>query len=625
MLEQRKLAVMDPSVSIYQYIPIHASQEIRVLQLEPATSFAKPIVTHLFLRKIDEVDYPQHPLPTYHGVSYCWGAVQDVVWMMCDGQRLKITKNVDVMLRHLRKEHLPRNLWVDAICINQANDAEKAEQVGRMDRIYECADKVHIWLGTAAPKDEIQSIFAVLRNWALRPRHLPPIDLNGVPPPLLAAIDAFLARPWFARRWILQEVKLAHTVTVHCGQHRISWAWIRHVMDTLSATGNRENRMYLRLALMLPSIFGALEGFRSLEHNINPTTTILDLLWDFHFSLCRDKRDRLFALYGIWARTGRPSSYPDDEHESREPNLDPYIHCPVTYSSDFASVYSRLATAAIKSGTLQANGIISHVLAFGSLAQQNPNWPSWVPSWNLARKSPEKMTLSQHRSFVCSLPSIHVPELGILGSIYPVTTLHNNAGAGATMAFFRYIFEEPQAFECSETPDRVAASMLCRVMTISGALYDKAELDFDAVFTRSGKSSELAIGSDDRDAALMKALILSFRRSSLAQIMPDLMYSPKALSQEIDRLTQGTSLFQYEYHGQDVPGVAITKVEHGDYVFRAYGSTGSDIALILRPHIESFQEEFSSRRRSRIIGYCVDYEPWDKIPRARQSIQINIA
>jgi hypothetical protein len=624
MLEQENLADMDPSVPIYQYSPIHASQEIRVLKLEPAASFTSPIVTSLFLRDIDDADYPQHPLPTYHGVSYCWGAVQDVKWMMCDGQRLKITKNVDTILRHLRKEHSPRNLWVDAICINQANDAEKAEQVGRVDRIYECTDKVHIWLGSAAPKDEIPSIFAILRNWALRPRNSPPIDLKDVPPPLLAAIDAFLARPWFARRWILQEVKLAHAVTVHCGQHRISWTWVRHAMETLSATGDRETRMCPRLALMLPSIFGALEGFRSLERNINPTTTLLDLLWNFHFSLCRDKRDRLFALYGIWARTGRSSSHPYDEHENPEPNLDPYIHCPITYASDFGSVYSRLATAAIKSGTLQANGIISHVLAFGSLAQQNPSWPSWVPSWNLARKSPEKMTLSQH-AFFCSVPSTNIPEIGIKGSMYPVTALHNNARPGDTMSFFWYIFEEPQAFECLNNPDRIAASMLCRVMTLSGALYDRADLDFDAVFSRTHVSEKSGTGSGYQDADLMQALTAFFRRSLLTQVTPELLYSPEILGQEIDRLTQGHSLFQYEYDGQNVPGVAFAKVEYGDYVFRAHGSTSSDIALILRPHIESIQEGFSSRRRSRIIGYCVDYTAWNRTPQAQQSMQINIA
>ena len=106
-------------------------------------------------------------------------------------------------------------------------------------------------------------------------------------------MDAFLARPWFARRWILQEVKLAHVVTVHFGPYRIAWAWIRHGMENLS------DRTSPQLALMLPSIFGALEGFTSLEHNINPTTMILELLWDFHFNLCRDERDQLFALYGI--------------------------------------------------------------------------------------------------------------------------------------------------------------------------------------------------------------------------------------------------------------------------------------------------------------------------------------
>jgi hypothetical protein len=209
-----------------------------VLKLEPAASIIDPLITSLSIRKIDEVDYPERPLPTYHGVSYCWGTVQDTQWMTCDGRLIQITKNVDVMLRHLRKTVSSRILWVDAICINQTDDAEKAKQVGCMDRIYECANKVHVWLGPAAPEDQIPSIFAILRNWALRPRNQS-IDLTVVPPSLLAAMNAFLARPWFTRRWILQEVKLAHAVTVHCGQHRISWAWIRHVMETLSTASVR--------------------------------------------------------------------------------------------------------------------------------------------------------------------------------------------------------------------------------------------------------------------------------------------------------------------------------------------------------------------------------------------------
>jgi hypothetical protein len=38
-------------------------------------------------------------------------------------------------------------LWIDAICIDQNNLAERGHQVERMGRIYDCATEVLIWLG----------------------------------------------------------------------------------------------------------------------------------------------------------------------------------------------------------------------------------------------------------------------------------------------------------------------------------------------------------------------------------------------------------------------------------------------------------------------------------------------
>lgn len=43
-------------------------------------------------------------------------------------------------------------LWVDAICIDQSNDEERASQVSRMGRIYSSASETVAWLG----KDELR-------------------------------------------------------------------------------------------------------------------------------------------------------------------------------------------------------------------------------------------------------------------------------------------------------------------------------------------------------------------------------------------------------------------------------------------------------------------------------------
>lgn len=35
------------------------------------------------------------------------------------------------------------------------------------------------------------------------------------------ALDALLKRPWFNRRWVIQEIALAPTATVHCGEQHV--------------------------------------------------------------------------------------------------------------------------------------------------------------------------------------------------------------------------------------------------------------------------------------------------------------------------------------------------------------------------------------------------------------------
>lgn len=60
-----------------------------------------------------------------------------------------ITRNAEDVMRRLRPnrpEH-SRNLWIDAICINQKDNREKAVEVQLMFEIYANANCVNIWLG----------------------------------------------------------------------------------------------------------------------------------------------------------------------------------------------------------------------------------------------------------------------------------------------------------------------------------------------------------------------------------------------------------------------------------------------------------------------------------------------
>ncbi|KAF2189843.1 hypothetical protein K469DRAFT_500793, partial [Zopfia rhizophila CBS 207.26] len=59
----------------------------------------------------------------------------------------RITGNLYTTLRALALDHVPRIVWVDAICINERDPAEQMEQIGLMGQIYSKAERALVWLG----------------------------------------------------------------------------------------------------------------------------------------------------------------------------------------------------------------------------------------------------------------------------------------------------------------------------------------------------------------------------------------------------------------------------------------------------------------------------------------------
>ena len=108
----------------------------------------------------------------------------------------------------------------------------------------------------------------------------------------LTCLGWFLDRPWFRRRWIIQEVVLARNVIVHCGPRSIPWNALQVAMRELS--GNimgpftESNRTNMQTVTEMRSNW---------MHNkaAHPLRTLVKFA---HFN-CVDPRDRLYALYGV--------------------------------------------------------------------------------------------------------------------------------------------------------------------------------------------------------------------------------------------------------------------------------------------------------------------------------------
>ncbi|RWA05547.1 hypothetical protein EKO27_g9560 [Xylaria grammica] len=69
-----------------------------------------------------------------------------------NGHDVPITHNLALALRYLRSASHPLTLWVDAVCIDQANINERNAQVALMALIYSRAAAVVTWLGLNGPE-----------------------------------------------------------------------------------------------------------------------------------------------------------------------------------------------------------------------------------------------------------------------------------------------------------------------------------------------------------------------------------------------------------------------------------------------------------------------------------------
>lgn len=167
---------------------------------------------------------------SYEAVSHAWGSetvtsaveIQDTDHQLF---QLPITPNLEIALKQFRRPHDTRLLWIDQICINQVNAAEKSAQVVLMGQIFSNATTVLVWLGEE--DFETARAFAFVRQMgAFEAFESVPDNSRHRNPEALSDRIWFLKllqRPWFSRRWVIQEVALAQKIVVHCGGHMMPW------------------------------------------------------------------------------------------------------------------------------------------------------------------------------------------------------------------------------------------------------------------------------------------------------------------------------------------------------------------------------------------------------------------
>ena len=243
-----------------------------------------------------------YPFQRYMALSYVWGDQSRRYEIFLDGKPFYVGYNLYMALKHLRRQvaivalgvpqlasslearaddvealghHLQSEghiLWIDTICINQADIVEREAQIKLMSRIYQQADHVHAELGDSegeAGRELLQLLHTIIKaggacdsaQQAFSESHpegpsvislsddsimsaiasqynnfqsrstmnaqvnipnagKPKLEDHGIPPedhPFWARWRLFLSSTYFRRLWVVQEFSLAKRVTLRFG------------------------------------------------------------------------------------------------------------------------------------------------------------------------------------------------------------------------------------------------------------------------------------------------------------------------------------------------------------------------------------------------------------------------
>ncbi|KAJ0106924.1 hypothetical protein J7T55_011019 [Diaporthe amygdali] len=211
----------------YRYQPLSGEDAIRLIVLNPSQDKEAPLSCSIIQHRRSTTQ-----TVTYSAVSYAWGLPEFTkkLEVECDGDvsYLSITPTVDTLLRYLRSPNRTHRLWIDALCLNQADEMERAQQIPMMGRIYEEAERVHIWLGPA------NRMTAKLFGFFREASSFPEVEKREMAIRVVFSLSKhcgsdgfcgqqslfqFSERAWFCRRWVIQEACLARQAILHCGRH----------------------------------------------------------------------------------------------------------------------------------------------------------------------------------------------------------------------------------------------------------------------------------------------------------------------------------------------------------------------------------------------------------------------
>lgn len=383
-------------MEIYQPLS-REGREFRIVRIAPGQQ-GSPIELTLEHSSLDHA-------PSYAALSYVWGEEKEVD-VRVNGITTSIRENLHEALVQIRNGglELSTSLWIDAICINQSDDAERSWQVNEMRTIFSQASLVYNWLGPEA--DDSDAAMKLLNHvgsivleaghsksqWTALEQCLVHGDLSlrGSPDQqkqdhdfLLKlwqspgiglhetskAFVALLHREYFCRVWVIQELALATQGVVLCGNRSLPLAIFDAALQGIYLCIGAESRQLSKYPKEKNWSMFSMTYFhlKPIEVRRAMSSGSPSRLWDIlqvyykapgrPVYMASDPRDVVFGLLGCAADTAT-------------------LNIQADYTQTVAEVFSKVTKALL-------DHCPDYPLGYCTFPKKVPGLPSWVPDWKL--------------------------------------------------------------------------------------------------------------------------------------------------------------------------------------------------------------------------------------------------
>lgn len=356
---------------LFKYNPLDEHDgDIRILTLHPGTNDDQIEIS------IHHEHFTALETPEYEALSYVWGSERNpkVIKVRQEGLKtLKITRNLDTALRHLRDARNPRKMWIDAICLDQKNLKERGFQVQRMGQIYKRAKRVVVWLGpeaddsthamelmkSLASKVEIDWDNFVIKpssdatdepHWADKHICLPYSKRDW------RALCCLLNRTWFKRLWVRQEINLSRPeAVVFCGEAAMLWLDFRKANSMMMNTVDPTSDVLSDQGEIIQKRTRHIDDLAFYR----PSNRTWQTLRNAGSSQCSNPRDKIYANLGLIREAeGDLGLVPNYEQSVREVNIELVLA--------LLKFHKRL-----------------DILRCCELSDEHGDLPSWTPNWSI--------------------------------------------------------------------------------------------------------------------------------------------------------------------------------------------------------------------------------------------------